>query len=79
MKVTATFHPQAWQNDYAIPVDPEGPTTFDVTPEIEALLRAGKSFPQNDSWESDELRNALAAPAWIREWSGPFYIELKTD
>ena len=63
------FHPQAWQNDYAIPVDPEGPTDFKV-PAAECVgLEA-------DTYESDVLRDHENAPAWVQAWSGPFYIEI---
>ena len=31
-----TFHPQAWSNDYAIDVDPEGPTEF-MVPDSEVV------------------------------------------
>lgn len=72
----ARFHPQAWQNDYAISVDPEGETEFDVTAEVEASLGEGREIPDDDSYDSDELRHAANAPKWIREWSGPFYIQV---
>lgn len=73
----AKFHPQAWQNDYAISVDPEGETEFDVTAEVLELLEAGREVPDADSYESDDLRNAAKAPKWVRDWSGPFYIEVR--
>jgi len=70
----AVFHPQAWQHDYAVPVDPEGPTEWDVTsvigsdqdPKLEA-----------DTYESDALRETSNAPRWTRDWGGPFYISVK--
>lgn len=79
MKFTATFTPQAWQNDYAIEVDPEGPTTWDVTPEVEAILAKGKPVPDPDTYESDDLRYAAAAPQWTADWTGPFYITVTED
>lgn len=77
MQFQAVFHPQAWQNDYAIDVDPEGAVEFDVTPEVLAILAAGGSIPEDNDYESDELRHAATAPAWIQDWSGPFYIEVR--
>jgi len=65
-----TFHPQAWQNDYAIPVDPEGPIRFQVPDEDTTGLTS-------DTYESDDLRFHANAPEWIKEWSGPFYIEIE--
>ena len=36
-KILATFHPQAWINDCAVEVDPEGPTEFDVSAEVRCV------------------------------------------
>lgn len=69
MKLHLRFHPQAWQNDYAIPVDPEGDTewwsAFD-----------GVVVPDDDTYESDDLRYLPGAPQWVTDWAGPFYIEV---
>lgn len=75
--VTITFHPQAWVNDTAVGVDPEGPVTFQVRlSEIQAYMeRKDIAALKDDSDETDGLRTEFsAAPAWIRDWSGPFYI-----
>jgi hypothetical protein len=64
------FHPQAWQNDYAIPVDAEGPTTW------ECSWPTDKPLPKDDDYDSDDLRYEGNAPQWIQEWSGPFYVEI---
>lgn len=72
--VKVTFHPQAWQRDYAVPVDAEGLTTFFV-PEEDAKNERGE-WRMMDSDESDELARHRNAPKWIREWSGPFYVEV---
>lgn len=70
--VTVTFRPQAWQNDYAVPADPEGPTTWEVP--VERLLGI-----EPHTHDADELRHEALAPAWVREWSGPFEIDWDTD
>jgi len=60
---TVRFHPQAWINDYAVDVDPEGPTDFDVS----------------DSWKDTDLDDLIFSPncpAWARNWNGPFRIEI---
>lgn len=67
----AIFHPQAWVNDHAIEVDPEGETEWDVGDVSHDL--------KGSTYESDELRFHSNAPAWVREWSGPFYIEIDRD
>jgi hypothetical protein len=72
----ARFYPQAWQNKYAIAVDPEGETEFDVTEEVEAILANDGEIPEADTDQSDELKDAANAPKWVRDWSGPFYIEV---
>lgn len=76
--VRATFQAQAWVNDYAIDVDPEGPTSWQVSERYLQELRAGggERVLEDNTYESDELRHDPAAPEWIRNWHGPFYIEV---
>lgn len=74
-KLALRFHPQAWQNDYAIEVDPEGKTDFQV-PLYDVDLGGNGALPDDDQYESDELRHHALAPKWIQDWSGPFYIEI---
>ena len=62
------FHPQAWINDYAVEVDAEGPTEFEVG-EVAADVR-------DDSYPSDNLRDHENAPQWVKDWGGPFYVEI---
>lgn len=77
-KFTAVFTPQAWVNGWPIEVDPEGPTEWDVTAAI-----AGPKFngvvPRADDYPSDDLRFEANAPQWVKDWSGPFYIEVRID
>ena len=84
-KYRATFHPQAWQNDYAIPVDAKGLTEWDVTPEYLAglIAKADTSaehaeawYTEADNYGSDELRFDPAAPQWCRDWDGPFFVSV---
>jgi hypothetical protein len=75
-RILATFHPQAWQNDYAIDVDPEGETDFDVTDEILAMGKEKAVALKDDQYETDALRYAKAAPKWVQDWNGPFYVEV---
>jgi len=69
---TVTFHPQAWVNDYAVPVDPEGATEFQVD---DAELVGLKP----DTFGSDNLQFHRNAPKWIQDWSGPFYIDWEVE
>lgn len=74
-RIMATFHPQAWFNDYAIEVDPQGDTDFDITFEMLAIGQRACELEDND-YESDHLSEAVRAPEWIRKWQGPFWIEI---
>jgi len=74
-RIIATFRPQTWQRDYAIDVDPEGPLTWDVTDEVLALSVDERCALRDNRY--DELRCSKNAPAWVSEWSGPFYIEVQ--
>lgn len=74
----ATFRPQAWIHDYAVPVDPEGPVSWDCTAYVSALpehVRASVLVGSN--YDSDDVRTDPAAPAWVREWSGPFEVDVE--
>jgi hypothetical protein len=77
----ATFHPQAWQRDWAIDVDPEGEQSWDCSDFLAAGVPAWRErvLAKSNSDEGDQLRDDPNAPAWIRRWSGPFWIELVAD
>lgn len=75
-QIIAKFHPQAWINDYAFEVDPEGETTWDVTDEIVAMGEGAAMTLQDDQYNTDNLRFSKNAPKWVQEWSGPFYVEV---
>lgn len=76
-KIIATFRPQAWVNDYAVDVDPEGPTMFDVTAHVVALGRERALQIKDGDYSSDGLRELATAPAWVRDWSGPFSVSVE--
>jgi len=76
-RVRAKFHPQAWINDYAVDVDPEGPLTWDVTDAILAMGKTRALELQDSDYATDVFRDASGAPEWVREWSGPFYVEVE--
>lgn len=77
--ITAKFHPESWQNDWAVDADPEGETTFDVTFEVLLMGREEARRLEDNRDESDELRNAVHAPDWIRKWDGPFRVEVADE
>lgn len=69
----ARFVPQAWINDYAVDVDPMGETDWEL-PEADAL----EALPEAQSTcaDLDYLRDHDGAPDWVRNWNGPFRVEL---
>jgi len=75
-RITARFHPQAWVNDWAMAVDPQGETEWDVTHEVVAMGREAATAMRDDDYATDYLRESANAPAWVRDWSGPFYVEV---
>lgn len=77
-QVLLRFIPQAWIRDYAVSVDLDGPDTWHVS---KAMLL--ERFPTETAWneaheDRDSMRQKGDAPRWIRDWSGPFNIELAT-
>lgn len=76
-RITAEFSPEAWFNDHAIEVDPEGDTSIDIT--YEMLLIGREEACELDSADSDHLRDSVRAPDWIRDWTGPFTITVDDE
>lgn len=62
------FRPQAWVNDHAIEVDPEGDDTW-LVDESEV---AGAKHPG----DLDDLKGHPNAPEWVRAWPGPFDLAI---
>jgi hypothetical protein len=73
MTLHCIFHPQAWINDYAVEVDPEGPVEWAMPWPDDAPI------PKDDRYESDDLRTHENAPEWVRQWQGPFYVEVQEN
>lgn len=65
------FHPQAWVNDWAIEVDPQGETEWEAGDVADDIA--------DNTYESDDLRFHDNAPQWVRDWTGPFYVEILRD
>lgn len=69
----ARFVPQAWINNHAVDVQPEGEIEWSLTDdEAEAELPEAESTNP----DLDYLQDHENAPAWVRNWHGPFYIFL---
>lgn len=79
MRFTAEFSAQAWLSNHALSVDPDGDTTWDVTEHLKMLRPDLRPLVLKPGLERDGLREAKTAPQWVREWSGPFEIELHAE
>lgn len=86
VKVSVHFQPEAWQNGYAVEIDPSGPQDWDGSTYwhelpllyrrslIERVNEYGEVLDRDDLYAADP-----AAPAWVREHRGPFTITLALD
>lgn len=78
VKYTAKFTPEAWVNNYAISVDPQGPTQWDCTADVNALPHDIRyRVLAHGGHERDQLARMSGAPLWVQNWSGPFEIDLE--
>lgn len=73
-RVMAYFRPEAWVLNNAVEVDREDSLDRDFDVTYEMLLLGREAATQLTSGESDYLREAVRAPAWISDWSGPFTV-----
>jgi hypothetical protein len=71
--VRVRFTPQAWIKDYAYDIDPEGETVFEI-PIADAMING--RLRKNNDYETDALKSHPNAPEWIREFRGPFEVEI---
>lgn len=86
----AKFIPQAWINDYAFPIDPEGEIEWDCTTFVTSppawCERFSEAAVQRKIEENgyfldadDVLKNDPTSPEWVRRWRGPFTITVEYD
>jgi hypothetical protein len=68
----AKFIPQAWVNDNAVTIDAYDVDTWDIA-EKDALAAIETARGGGD-W--DYLRDTPDAPHWVREYPGPFQVEI---
>ena len=66
MRLRCRFIPQAWIHGLAVEVDACGPVIFEVE---------RNKAPEPFSYDSDDLARDPNAPAWVRDWTGPFEVE----
>jgi hypothetical protein len=75
--VHAKYVPQAWVKDQAVDVDPDGPTSIDITWEILTMDREEALTFHDDREFTEGLIDAVMAPDWIRNRQGPSSIEAR--
>jgi ABC-type metal ion transport system substrate-binding protein len=77
VRVCATFVPEAWQNNNAVEVDPEGETEIDITAEVLAMGKEKALQLKDKSLDVDAFQHAAMVPKWIKNWHGPFSIHVE--
>jgi hypothetical protein len=76
-RVIARFHGGVIQGDRWLNVVPPGDPTWDVTAEIISVHEMTALAITDDDFTSENFALAKSAPEWIRNWKGPFRIELQ--
>jgi hypothetical protein len=81
-RVEARFVPQAWVNNAALDIDPQGPQTWDASA-LWGRLNKHYRWQLMEEFDGDEVLDTddcfaqdPAAPRWVREHQGPFSIYL---
>lgn len=75
-RIIAKFKPQAWIKNHTVVVDAQGPLEWDAT---EFILEMGyEKFSKlcDRNYPSDDLARIESAPQWVRDWSGPFEVDV---
>jgi hypothetical protein len=85
--VVATFHPQEWvdspgeSHDWdrrqLIPAGERDAAAYRV-PRADATDGAGELY-SDKSYDANLLADHSAAPEWVRDWDGPYYVTLTED
>lgn len=65
-----------WDRKQLIPAEGRDPVTY-VVPLEDGTDEDGAVYP-DDSYEANQLQAHLAAPDWVREWDGPYYVTMES-
>lgn len=89
IRYVARFTPEAWIRDQATEVDPQDPQEWDCTTLALAHLAylaaaAARRHESLDDGEGvldndDVFKDDPDAPEWVRSWTGPFTIRVRTE
>ncbi|MBS7671623.1 hypothetical protein [Croceicoccus gelatinilyticus] len=74
--VRLRFRPQTWFQNNAYPADAEGPTDFEVSKARFLEMFENELQFTDDHSARDDLRHEGTSSHWIRDWSGPFEVDL---
>lgn len=80
--IAVTFNPEEWvdapfhlddgADKQLVPAEDREPVTF-VVDWDDGTDEEGAVFPDK-SYEANQLRSHPAAPAWVNNWEGPYYV-----
>lgn len=73
-QVVLKFHPEQWVNDRARRIQPEGRNVWEMP--LSEVTTEENLIPERISYQADALRRSKYAPLWVREYSGPFTVEI---
>jgi len=86
-RLAVTFHPQGWVKTSAkahesgrkqlVPAEDHDPVTFRI-PWADGTGPDGDVF-DDESYEANQLRDHPAAPDWVNDWEGPYFVTLDWD
>lgn len=85
--IAITFHPQEWVDTSAKPHESAGkqltpaeerdPVTFTI-PWEDGTDPDGNVL-ENESYEANQLRDHPAAPTWVNNWDGPYFVTTESQ
>lgn len=82
-RYVATYAPEAWVNDYAVPIDVDGPNTWDCTDYLTSCGDYGTRIAEKLQTEysvidtDDVLAQDPTAPELVRSHRGPFTVTVR--
>lgn len=75
-RIIATFIPKVFINEVGYSDVDMAPALIDVTAELTFMGKAVSMDIQDDSFESNVLRECKGAPEWVKQWKGPFAVHV---
>jgi len=76
-RIVARFHPQTVIGDGCYDADVLGDDRIDATYELKLMGEEAVTAMQDSDDEAEALKEAVRAPEWVREWYGPFSVDVR--